>query len=1623
VDVENSKTFIYFSYTLYDFFIDDGKTFGNWQVVPTKIEAPVFAEQSLPAQAYFVEDLRDVYGQQQQQAENARKEEPNSVSNFFNKLADQAIKVEHSTKQEHFSSARTRPNSMSRDSRHNSSSSPTLSTSRDKSNQQLHSPDAQLHYRSNNTIIDKDEEKSNVQDVFINVTTNDVKIEQKKAEIDSNAQKLLQLQQLLQYKQSTNLLAKNINTLTLLNQQQLNFSGPNSLVSPSCLVKSGQGSASTTPSLKSPDVFSFAASAQPVIASELHDSINTIPSMEKIKVKEEDQTEKIRATRQEKTPNQQKQKDNVDKVAGKSESQECKVKSKTKYHDFLKKLEKSSHTMSSEQLRLKLKKYLKKFTPDEIKRFKRLIHQREKAEQKELKIKTSTAKVQGGAMDVTKLVTMPEALKTKPLPVEELNFQKNEASSPETIAFDPKEIPLFAEQKANQPTSAVGEGKDDFLEDYLTLPVKQEPKKKVIPKFTPRGIVVRCLTNSPKKEVTGLDSSKINEIYKPTSSVSKVIKQTPSPIANYSPSPPPLPLTPPPPPPALQFQQHAYTASPLAKKVSSHSNLPHETSFIKSSSSVSPLKTPPVPPQTALHTAQEKQLPPSPKMDIRKLKFSDYQKRRTTTTKGSDSSMENEYLAFLTSIGDETKNVIEPMKVESPKITATKTKKNPPKSESLVSFTSLISSRHPKEVTSPKIETMKKPLKSALVTMKSSFDLKDDKKLLEPISVKSHQSIQKPPPSTTTANTILSALKPKQAKKLVDENKLSNKPAVEKRKGFLCGECGRSFPNFVDLEIHVNEKHTNIETINKIDVNPHNSIKVDRMRLNGPTAIKKAVTGGSKLLSKVSDNPDKIKVHYPKKILDMAATSPSLNYAKVPSTSTGIKEQNAKKMQHKDAETKQKTVTKKLSESEIKEELARIKELRERQALHSRIKKDQQQQQQKQQQQQSVKGKEELSKGDDKATIEKAQKRRVMTKAERIERERRIELKRIKKKKKIKRKEKERALKLKEQHKTKLKSSSSAASKTSSSEKDVNDKGESLTSKSHENGEVVKDDEHKPDSPGDDPIVTGKRQSKQTQRKKAFMEALKARQSRRKKLQEFVKKDNNTGVTAAETKVKVVKTLGMIKAKEVVMKSKKMQIELNKVAATVSAGSVFSPAAVEKRPTSLHHQVDSVFKASMSQKSAQSTEKNIPATEDNKTTKTAPRSEVSFEHTLLSENALENIFNRVQLARNKKVIGEEQLDTNASTKSTTTTSNHSASRRPSISSDDDVTVKALKKKIGKAERAVRVLMRNQRKVSTDKDDEPTSTKWSTTNRNSQHQTVELEQVEPLKVKLHIKMADLVTEATAVMPLPVEQQAEEEDEEAATANKTTKKNRRNNRRRNFGSARKRSQRNINKENASANQQQQTPAQQQHPRRKKSKYYVYEDELYATKIAAAAAVQSHHKDPTRNSIRLRDSSPYKNSPVRETEVDFDILPIDIDFDSEFDYSKRKSEEVYLSVDDILSSLITLSDACVNEDELQEMHDARHRKITDCVRHTVDDLLDQICPCDQDELIVREVVEELVEKVDTLTKVDQELKSCTPSPSPDHDYVEFDYLLSNDTNQQSNTENVVVERTALDKKGIIC
>ena len=1337
----------------------------------------------------------------------------------------------------------------------------------------------------------------------------------------------------------------------------------------------------------------------------------------------------------------------------------------TKYHGFIRKLEKSS--MTSEELKEKLKKHQRKLAPGEIKRLRALISHRLQTEEDELKhnIETLQLKVKAkeAAVEIDSksfedaLLEKPQALQTPPALVVATPKEEDDNGFPN----QPDEIKFTTLSSSNAVKLETTAG-DDYLgvlspgseNGNLTKKLKKAPLA-----FTPRGIVVKSLAAAsppPKVDVSpsSVESKKIHFIATSKDDencTASVAKRLPKSKALTS-SPSILDLLPPPPPPPPLL-------SSSAKKA------PSTYPVVVKRRPTSPLVSP---------TSQQ--------LDAKRLSLSEYHKRKP---KGSDSMIESEYLAFLQSIGDEPSPDIgydkktvknEPRKVDSPSVSPLakpelKISFPPidPRRKSLTSTTSPLQS-HPtptfisKRPPSPKsllrvpssrfiVDPAANPKKSILVTPSSISPAttlqKQDK--TDSVVLKK-QSIEESP--SKTARNILSLLGPgwnssvkknlssssqeisqSEANKsspstsLTDNNTNINKSnVIEKKKGYLCGECNQSFVSFVDLEIHVNEKHTNIETINKIDVNPHNSIRVSKPAQHN---IKKVTTAAPtvqftkiKKTPGVVENPDKVKVHY------SSSTKKSNN------SSTTSKQITPKSSQKPVSNGK----TKKLSNADIKQELARIKELREKErstpeeAVKNKTNKSS-----------SAHQNGESPKKQQQNETEKDKKLKSLSKEELRERERLVNQKRLKKKK---RKEKERALQLKQMMDVKMKEQRVIADKekklkksadtnkkessTSTVEKRQNDNGEAPTeatqvlretSASHisvsEDAELAATENDTTTSGGDNTTVVGKRQSKQTQRKKAFMEALKARQSRRKQMQEFVIDDNSetgsststqasatTAATATSSSAKIklssAKTSGMIKAKEVIMKSKKVKRDLHQQQQSEQQQlsekqEQKEESLVAKQPkrVALHQKVESVFKVGNSNsKNSNNTLSTKSTTEilvaNNKET-AENTEEISFKNTILCEEALETIFNRVKSQKEHMKANNQQQQQQHQEHSMTTSkvsppqSSSVPLRKASLSEDDDPKVRALKKQIGKAERAVRVLIRNQRKKDGGTGSEDTTMPSGEVNSGDGHHHPKSRRNStdgdiataaspgagggPLKVKLHIKMADFHSEATALMSSPSSSVAgkltgnggevdaldgnkETEVNDQQTNNKQGKRNKggannnRNKRRKGALTSRKRKAKddNDNSVTTTATDQQigQGKASSSTPstpstkvRRKRSKYYVYEDELYAAQhlkplygaVADTPSVEAR-LTPSASDLTLSDLSP----PADAVSVDFTMISSEVDFDSEFDYaSLQPGGQLFLTADDLMSSLQSLSIDALSIEAAQQMEMAREEQLS--------------------------------------------------------------------------------------------
>ena len=832
----------------------------------------------------------------------------------------------------------------------------------------------------------------------------------------------------------------------------------------------------------------------------------------------------------------------------------------TKYHGFIRKLEKSN--MESDELKQKLKKHQRKLAPEEVKRLRTLINNREKAEEAKLRSTVEALQKQVRANEEAKLAadSKRSLKKEKPqLKSSSLLTKSEDIDSTAAMAgvADPRKA------STTSPSTVI----DDYLGVLSPSSSTDSFKKKSVlsPNFTPRKIVVKSLTSSTSSSPTkSLKKDSVLQQTPPATPTNiKATTKLKSSSSKSSISPQNLPtsppsildLLPPPPPPPPTSKHLPYPSTPSHQRPLESMKHPASSPLV-SPSSLSATSSPTIPSWKQLQQH---------KVDGKRLSLSEYHKRKP---KGAESMMmESEYLAFLESIGDEppvtytnnnnkqikaepVKNEIttttlssfsldkeeKPMVYSSPPSMDSKAKVEDPRTQTTITPSSSVNKLNPfsptlstttVHVLSP-VTSHKKP-KSILVTSKS-LDVQQQSPqhvtspTMEP--AQKHVRISEESPSKTAQN-ILSLLGPRKdssfkkdlstsmTKKQTNEDEVQLHPTKKKKPGFLCGECSKSFANFVDLEIHVNEKHTNIETINKIDVNPHNSIRVPKLSV---IHSKKVVTAAptvqftkiKKTPPAVLENPDKVKVHYaPKKPFNNDST-----------TTTTTKQQNTTKASQHKLSSK---TSKKLSEHDIKQELARIRELRERQRAADNAA-TQDKKKSKTHHQNGTEASPSTTKHNNHQQDVDKEKSKVksLSKKELKEREWRIEQKRLKKKK---RKEKERALKLKELMDSKMKEGSKKIkTKNKESDKDPAEKSKTIGTTESPTSQMSASD-GAPDaasqkdeitSGGDSSttIVVGKRQSKQTQRKKAFMDALKARQSRRKQMQEFVLSENNETPTA-----------------------------------------------------------------------------------------------------------------------------------------------------------------------------------------------------------------------------------------------------------------------------------------------------------------------------------------------------------------------------------------------------------------------------------------------------------------------------------------------------------------------------
>ena len=463
--------------------------------------------------------------------------------------------------------------------------------------------------------------------------------------------------------------------------------------------------------------------------------------------------------------------------------------------------------------------------------------------------------------------------------------------------------------------------------------------------------------------------------------------------------------------------------------------------------------------------------------------------------------------------------------------------------------------------------------------------------------------------------------------------------------------------------------------------------------------------------------------------------------------------------------------------------------------------------------------------------------------------------------------------------------------------------------------------------------------------------------------------------------------------------------------------SVKRKANLKGKKVGLHQKVASVFKANLLSKGEHNISRKrklLKVKPNDETKKEIPKKDEEKDASVESQTSLpsallENIFDRVELV--KPVITESQSQTITPTPDAVTDANQLALKKNHLVEDfEKLRVeeeqKRLKLKFESAERTARMLIRNQRRKSDDAPNKSKHRKLSEKITSKIGNTITtIERIEPLKVKVHVKMMDFVTPAT-----------EESNEKLDNSQQKNTGRRRKGKKRYF--------RSKSKETDVSTQS----------KRKRSKYYVYEDELLASRRE-----QLHVLDDSVDSGIGSFSSSRGLSPYNDSDTEQYVLPPDIDYDKEYDYLQRKKEEIFLTEDDIMSSLMTLS-GCIIEPQIRErMEQVYEKEIHREVTETLVEMLSSIDDSkvaekpfelsipnfetfkgrfkfpeniskSKDNEVVVDVLDSIISKITrTLdgpatsnkttingcserTFTDLDTPCYTPSPTSDHDYFQF-------------------------------
>ena len=337
---------------------------------------------------------------------------------------------------------------------------------------------------------------------------------------------------------------------------------------------------------------------------------------------------------------------------------------------------------------------------------------------------------------------------------------------------------------------------------------------------------------------------------------------------------------------------------------------------------------------------------------------------------------------------------------------------------------------------------------------------------------------------------------------------------------------------------------------------------------------------------------------------------------------------------------------------------------------------------------------------------------------------------------------------------------------------------------------------------------------------------------------------------------------------------------------------------------------------------------------------------------LLPGTTLERIYNRVEAA------DIFDFDGNLNPPSSDSLSKNKIKSRIQVTSGKDKfkikkDAKLIKQKFEKAERTARMLVRNQRRR---KDDKPNKKKVSISELGSENQQGK---VEPIKLKVHIKMSDYVTETTAIIHSPLSKVKQMTDQNKFAnkqkANKTKKKAKaktqeavNENQHTTTDTTNSATSSNINAvETTEATftvplEPQSAKPNISHSKRKRKKFYVYEDELIESQAKKDPLFLNESFDSGLGSLNSRLEN--LSTPTSDSENEQASLLRQFDFDANQNY-QGEGEDVFITTDDLLSSLMTLADISVDLESKRLIEESRAREIERIVSTKLDEIVTDV------------------------------------------------------------------------------